>query len=75
ITRGYGTTGQNTAGFGFYKFPQINRRGRRRRRARGAAHSHADAHGTVQRPMIQPQYDSETLKRYSDSSSTESGYY
>ncbi|KAK5219624.1 hypothetical protein LTR72_008008 [Exophiala xenobiotica] len=78
ITRGYGATGgqnTNTAGFGFYKFPQINRRRRRRRRARGAAHSHADAHCTVQRPMIQPQYDSETLKRYSDSSSTESGYY
>ncbi|KAK5554430.1 hypothetical protein LTR46_007628 [Exophiala xenobiotica] len=72
ITRGYGTTGgqnTNTAGFGFYKFPQINRR--RRTRARRAAHAHC----TVQRPMIQPQYDSETLKRYSDSSSTESGYY
>ncbi|KAK5459552.1 hypothetical protein LTS15_003681 [Exophiala xenobiotica] len=67
ITRGYGTTGQNTAGFGFYKFPQINRR---RRRARGAAH----AHRTVQRPMIQPQYDSDTLKRYSDRLSPESDW-
>ena len=56
ITRGYGTKGQNTAGFGFYKFPQIKRR---------KAHV---------RPMIQPQYDSDTLKRYSDSSSPESGW-
>lgn len=55
ITRGYGTKGQNTAGFGFYKFPQIKRR---------KAHV---------RPMIQPQYDSDTLKRYSDSSSPDSG--
>jgi hypothetical protein len=71
ITRGYGTTGgqnTNTAGFGFYKFPQINKR--RRTRARRAAHAHA--HGTVQRPMIQPQYDSDTLKRYSDTSTSSS---